>query len=82
MLIKKLLSAVTLYNRDRNGINDLVGRKSSSALDALAAALNARAIINGARIKDSRILKITNGTFHKRDLPFSRAREYARAWVK
>ena len=76
MLIKKLLSAVTLYNRDRNGINDLVGRKSSSALDALAAALNARAIVDGARIKDSRILKITNGTLHNSSFSFMLTRTH------
>ena len=53
VLIKKLTAAVTLYNRDRNGIHHLVGGKSLAAGGTLAAALDACAIIYRTGVKHS-----------------------------
>ena len=41
VFIKKFLTTVALYHRDRNGIDDLVGREALAAGGAFATALDA-----------------------------------------
>ena len=64
VLIKELTPAVTLNNCNRNGVNDLIGGKALSALGALAAALDAGAVVDGTGVKHSGILTVTNRTLH------------------
>jgi hypothetical protein len=64
MLIKELASAVALDYRDRDGIDDLVGREALTAGGTLSAALYARSLVDRTGIEHTGILRITNGTFH------------------
>ena len=53
VLIEELALTATLDNGDRNGINDLVGRKSLAARGALAAALYAVALLRRTGIQNA-----------------------------
>ena len=64
MLIEEFVATVTLDDRDRNGIDHLVGGEAASAVRALAAALYAGAVLNGTGIKNSGIGEIANGALH------------------
>ena len=64
MLIEELSPTVALNHRDRHGIDNLVGRKALTARGTFATALNARAVLRGTGVENSRICEITNGTLH------------------
>ena len=64
MLIKEFMATVTLYNGNRNGIHHLIGGKSLTARGALAATLDAGALVDWTGVKHAGILAVAKWTFH------------------